>query len=392
MNRIAILILAFAVVACSKGPAPGAMKASGPVVNPIAWSVPAWFVDGANVTGCAADGNTCASATCGTATIGPCRTAASIQQVRWGGSAVLAQVTTVTGLSAYQAGDYWSVNPAIFGSGSLVFAGVPPPFATIQVVTTDAGGNAIEFQGVPIAAVDGGQPAAGVVYVATGDAGGFIPRRLTADDILPGVTISSFTVSGGTVELGATVTNPSVTASYSAVPASASVTNTDAIGSPLTLTTPFTAGTVVGSFQHTAQATVTFTLTAIGTSTQTAGAGITFLPRSFAGVGGAGATGATASGSSASLVGASGTLASAGLSSSIVGQVLGPFSPATQKIYVLTFHTSTPHVFRDQNGFTFSMLLPTTFSFTNQNGAVVSMDLYESTNLLTESFTITVVL
>jgi hypothetical protein len=86
-----------------------------------------------------------------------------------------------------------------------------------------------------------------------------------------------------------------------------------------------------------------------------------------------------------------GTLASEGLFSSVVGQSFGPFVPSTQKIYVLTPHTATPHTFHDQNGFTFAMNAPTTFSFTNQLGVVLSMDLYESTNLLSSSFTITVV-
>ena len=56
-----------------------------------------------------------------------------------------------------------------------------------------------------------------------GTAGGtqFVLRQLTQDDILPGFTIGSFSVSGGTVEVGATVTNPTISASYSATPASA---------------------------------------------------------------------------------------------------------------------------------------------------------------------------
>jgi hypothetical protein len=219
------------------------------------------------------------------------------------------------------------------------------------------------------------------------------PRQLTQDDILAGFSITSFT-GGSTVEVGATVTNPTFTAAYSSTPASASITNTDGIDSPLTLSTPFTSGTVVGSFSHSSVATVTFTLTAISTSTKSASSSILFLARTFSGLATAGATSATASGTSAVLVGATGTLTGTtgfgGLFASIVGQSFGPFNPTAQKIDILTPHTSSVHTFKDQNGFGFPMNSPTTFTFTNANAATISMDLYESTNLLSTTFTITV--
>jgi hypothetical protein len=245
-------------------------------------------------------------------------------------------------------------------------------------------GNATELQGVPIATTTPIQSAVPVF-----DGTSYSIRPLTLDDILPGFSIESFS-GGSTVEVGATVTNPAFTASYSATPASATITNTDGTDSPLVLSTPFTSGTVVGTFHKTAPASVTFTLTAVGASTKTASQSINFFERVFAGAGTAGATSATASGSSAVLVAASGTLASEGLFSGIVGDTFGPVSPSSQKVYVLTPHTSSPHTFRDQNGFAFAMNAPTTFSFTNQNGAVLSMDLYESTNVLSSPFTLTV--
>jgi hypothetical protein len=215
-------------------------------------------------------------------------------------------------------------------------------------------------------------------------------RQLTQDDILPGFSITGFG-GGSVVECGATVTNPSFSASYSSLPSSANIANTDAIDSPLTLTTPFTSGTVVGSFHHTAvNDSVTFTLTAIKGVTRTATTAITYEARSFGGVGGAGATSATALGSTAVLSASLGTLSDEGLHGSDVGQSYGPFNPTSQKIYLLMPHTSPGHTFKDQNGFTFAMNSPTTFSFTNQNAAVISMDLYESTNLLSTTFTITV--
>jgi hypothetical protein len=132
-------------------------------------------------------------------------------------------------------------------------------------------------------------------------------------------------------------------------------------------------------------------LTAIAATTKTATQSITFLARSFGGIGGAGAVSATASGSTAVLDSSLGTLSDEGLHSSDVGQSYGPFSPTVQKIYLLLPHTATPHTFKDQSGFQFPMNAPTTFSFTNQNSAVLSYDLYESTNSLSTPFTITVV-
>src|SRR5208282_5833875 len=110
-------------------------------------------------------------------------------------------------------------------------------------------------------------------------------RQLTQDDIAAGFAITSF-AGGSVVEVGATVTNPSFTASYSSLPTSAQITNTDGYDSPLVLTTPFTSGTVIGSFTHSAvNSSVIFTLTAIGTTTKSATQSITYEARSFYGVG-----------------------------------------------------------------------------------------------------------
>ena len=248
--------------------------------------------------------------------------------------------------------------------------------------------NAQLIQSVPVPTTT---PLQSYVIVFDSPGPGYTIRQLTQDDILPGFSISSFS-GGSTVEVGATVTNPAFTASYTSPATSANITNTDSIDSPLVLSSPFTSGTVVGSFHHVTSTTVSFTLTASsGPTTRTAGQAINWLPRTFGGVGGAGAVSATASGTTAVLNGGLGTLSSEGLFSSIVGQAFGPFSPSTQKIYILTPHTATPHTFRDQNSFMFAMNAPSTFSFTNQFGVVLSMDLYESTNLLSSPFTLTVV-
>lgn len=213
-------------------------------------------------------------------------------------------------------------------------------------------------------------------------------RTLTLDDLQPGFTINSF-AGGSTVEIGATVTNPAFTASYSSTPASANITNTDGIDSPLTLTTPFTSGTVVGSFHKTTAASTTFTLTAVGTSTKTASQSIAWEPLSFAGVGAAGATATvTASGSSA-LLSTGDVLANVGLATSNVGHTYGPYAPSGQKIYLLIIGTG--HTFKDAStGFSFAFNAPTTVSFVNEQGATVTMELYESTNTLSGTFSVLV--
>lgn len=215
-------------------------------------------------------------------------------------------------------------------------------------------------------------------------------RQLTLDDLAPGFTINSFT-GGSTVEIGATVTNPTFTASYNYTPNSAQITNTDNIDSPLVLSTPFTSGTVVGSFHHVSAAAVTFTLTAVYTSTKTATSAINFEARSFGGVGSAGATSSvTASGNNA-VLSTGDTINSVGLHTSDVGQTYGPFTPVNQKIYLLLVGGS--HVLKDPNTNTVIPITaggPTMVSFVNQNSATITMYLYETLNLLSATFSVLV--
>lgn len=209
--------------------------------------------------------------------------------------------------------------------------------------------------------------------------------QLTQDDILPGFTIASFT-GGSTVEVGTTVTNPAFIASYSSTPASATITNTDSIGSPLALVSPFTHGTVTGAFKHTTVSAATFTLNATSGVTKAATSAISWQPRTFAGVGAAGATGATAAGTTAVLTGTTGTLPSAGLNN----QTTYAATPSAQKVYILM--TGGTHTFKDAStGFAFAFNTPTSVSFVNANGSTIAMFLYESTNTLTGTFSIQVV-
>lgn len=198
-------------------------------------------------------------------------------------------------------------------------------------------------------------------------------------------TISSFTGCGGSLELGQTVTNPTCTASYSGTPNSASITNTDSIDSPLVLSSPFTSGTIVGTFQHTSVATTTVQLIAIGATTQTASQTYTWNPRIFSGVGTPGATSTVTASGTTAVLSTSDVLASAGLGAETVGETFGPFTPSGQSVYLLL--TGSSHTFTDAlTGFPFAMNSPTTVTFVNQYGVTVVMYLYQSTNTLTGTF------
>jgi hypothetical protein len=256
------------------------------------------------------------------------------------------------------------------------------------IISGGGGGIVDNIQGVPVAATP---PINNAMLIFDSTLDQYDVRPITINDLAPVFTITSFS-GGTTVECGATVTNPSFTASYNETPSSAQITNTDSIGSPLALISPFTSATVTGAFSHASvNSAVTFTLTAsLGTSIQNAYSYISYLARSYGGVGTPGATGATVFGSNASLTGAIGTLSNLGLHSSDIGQSYGPFAPSNQKIYLLMPHTSNPHSFTDQSNFSFPMNAPTTFSFTNQNNVSIIMDIYESVLSLSTGFTIKV--
>lgn len=200
-----------------------------------------------------------------------------------------------------------------------------------------------------------------------------------------GFTILTFTGCSGALEIGQTITNPTCMVTYSGSPTSASITNTDGVNSPLNLSTPFTSGTFVGSFVHTAVATTTFTLTALGATTQTANQSYTWKPRIFSGLGAAGATSTVTATGTTAVLSTGDVLPSAGLGAETVGQTFGPFTTAGQAIYLLL--TGGSHTFVDvTTGFPFAFNPALTVTFVNQYGVTQTLYLYQSTNSLTGTF------
>ena len=200
-----------------------------------------------------------------------------------------------------------------------------------------------------------------------------------------GITITSFTGCSGSEELGQTVSSPTCTVTYTGSPTSAVITNTDSVDSPLTLSSPFTSGTISGTLSHSSIATTTVTVTAQPGSV-VATQNYTWNPRIFNGTGtSGGATGATASGTTAVLVGDTGTLPSAQLGAETVGTTFVYTGLTGQYVYMLL--TGGSHTFVDaNNGFPFAVNSPTHITFVNQYGVSVSMYIYQSVNALTGNF------
>ena len=247
------------------------------------------------------------------------------------------------------------------------------------------GGNAVTIQSY---AVDPTAPVNAAALIWNSGTSSYNVRPLTEDDIQPGFSITGFS-GGSTVEIGATVTNPAFSASYSKTPTSASITNTAGIDSPLVLSSPYTSGTAVGAFTETSSISVCFTLTAILVVPKTSSQCIQWQPRSFGGIGAASATSAvTASGLNAKLS-TGDILANAGISSGGYNSVYGPYTASAQKVYLLLVGGS--HTFKDSvTGFAFAFNAPTAVSFVNSYGATVTMYLYESTYLLTGAYSVLV--
>lgn len=217
---------------------------------------------------------------------------------------------------------------------------------------------------------------------------------ITEDDVLPGFAPTLSFATGGTspVEVSAT-DNITPTFNGNPAPNAAGVTAytiSDSQGggptSRLGSANGFQGPAV--SYHSTSPATLTFTASVTkGGVTKSATASIAIYNRMF-GIGvitGSGVTAITAGGTGCTVSGgtASGTLTGS-LVSTPVGQSASP-NPTSQKLVFACAHTSGSHVVHDANG----DLIPFTktvsaYSFTTVTGVVgVSMDIYESDNLLT---------
>lgn len=199
-------------------------------------------------------------------------------------------------------------------------------------------------------------------------------------------SITSFS-GAQVVELGATVTNPTFAATYSSLPDSASITNTDGTDSPHVLTTPFTSATITGGFTKTAQVSVTFTLTALqGAQTSTAAQAISWKPAIFGGIGAPGATSSVTATGTTAVLSTGDALARAQVGNETVGETFGPYSPSGVSVYLLL--TGGSHTFVDAGtGLPMAFNSPTAVSFVNDHGVTVSMFLYQSTNILFGTYT-----
>ena len=193
--------------------------------------------------------------------------------------------------------------------------------------------------------------------------------------------ITSFT-GGWTVPVGASVVNPTFAATYSTTPASANITNTEGISSPTNLTTPFTSGTITGTFVHTTPETTTFTLSATQGSTVTATQTGNWGYEIFGGVGAAGATSTvTASGTTAVLSNGA-VLSRIQIGAEVAGSTCPPATcftsnPSGQVVYLLL--TGGSHTFADNvTGLPVPFNAPLTVSFTNSNGVSITMYLYST--------------
>lgn len=295
----------------------------------------------------------------------------------------------------FKANTNGSIPPTFAATGAaydaVLSGGIPPNVyqnpITLTGLNSGGGGSSGAVTSVN---AQGFNPLTGAIVIACGSGLSCTQSGQTITISTSGsFSINSFTGCGGSFELGFSSTNPTCSATYSSTPNSANITNTENIDSPLVLTTPFTSGTIVGTFTHSTVASTTVTLTAVGSSTQTATQTMTWNPRSFGGVGTAGATSSVTASGTTAVLSTSDVLASISLTATNVGSTYGPFVTSNSNVYLLLIGGS--HTFVDTGtGFPFAFNTPTAVTFVNANGVSVSMFLYQSSNPLFGTFNIRV--
>lgn len=186
-----------------------------------------------------------------------------------------------------------------------------------------------------------------------------------------GFAISTFTGFTQTVEVGTTVSTPTVNMTYNTAPDSATVSWTNpSTGSPHVLTTPFTSYTIAVNFTSSIiGATSTATLSATkGTSTKTSTQTITFA--------GAICFGSVASGTEAAGQSLYNTLRASGFSLHTSNGGSYPYASATgfDQVIAIPNAFGTPTV-KDGNGFVYTPVLIGNASVT-ENGTTQSVNFF----------------
>lgn len=195
-------------------------------------------------------------------------------------------------------------------------------------------------------------------------------RQLTQDDI--GAAFNASLSGGGTVEIGATVTNPAFTASYTGGPAtSASITDSES-NPALTLSSPYTAGTMPHSYnKSTNNASVSFTLSAHkGSIVDTSQVSYAWRPRAYWGVS------SNASGSNEAFIEALSSSALAASRATTLSLTAGT-GEYIYYAYPASYGAATFTVGGFEGGFD---LVSALIVVTNTNGVTQNYRLYRSTN------------
>ena len=225
------------------------------------------------------------------------------------------------------------------------------------------GGDATSIQTTPVIG-----PATTIGDTLVFDGYQYQVRQLTADDILPSFAISSFGCgTAAYVLLGATVTNPTFTASYTTAPTSVTIHDNASNPTVDETATPhgFTYSYVYTKIVY--GQSVSFTLTAVqGSITKTASTGITWVQPVYYGIGAAGESSAAFNQS------LTGNLATSRNSTFTVAP------GATDYIYYAyrtAYGAATFTVGGFAGGFN---VVSTTIAVTNANGVVENYTLYVS--------------
>lgn len=151
--------------------------------------------------------------------------------------------------------------------------------ATVGVIFPD---ESLQITAVP-------DPSTGAGLGVFSDGTKYILRAIRESDIVKVFSINGLSVDAGTLEVGATLTNPSFTASYNRTPTSASIVDNQGGAAKNVSSTP-TAFGLTATYTKTANnSSVGFTLTAAdGPESATRSTSVAWRPRVYYGAGAAG--------------------------------------------------------------------------------------------------------